>query len=253
MLLAGKTALITGASSGCGSTIARYFAKHGATVIVNYFSNRTSACNVVSDIKKEGGHAFEIGADITDELQCINMFKQAKLETGNNVDILVNNAFPGFQGGKVGEATWQKYVTSFETIIHGTVNTCKVAIPSMVDNKFGKIINIGSTSIYNFNEGHAPYIVAKGALTTLTRSLARDYGKFNITANMVTPGSIWPEKNGPQPDELPKAYSEQVLYTPMGRIANTEDIAKACLFYASDLSSFITGTNLMVCGGMIMD
>lgn len=252
MLLADKTALITGASSGCGATIARYFARHGATVIVNYLTNSQGASNVVSDIKKDGGNAIDIRADVTDELQVINMFKHAALTTGKNVDILVNNAFPGFHGGKVADATWQKYTASFETIIHGAVNTCKVAIPSMIESKFGKIINIGSTSIYNFNEGHAPYIVAKGALTTLTRSLARDYGKFNITANMVTPGSVWPDKNGPQPQFLPE-YSEQVRHTPMRRIASTDDIANACLFYASDMSSFITGTNLLVCGGMVMD
>jgi 3-oxoacyl-[acyl-carrier protein] reductase len=252
MLLNDKTVLITGASSGCGAMIAKYFAKEGATIVVNYLTNFHGANRVVAEIKNAGGNAACFQADVRDETQVKAMFQEANIILGKSVDIIVNNAFPGFKGGKVGEANWEKYETSFETIIHGTVNICKAGLPNMIDKNFGRIINIGSTSIYNFNAGHAPYITAKGALTTLTRSLDRDYGKYNITANMVTPGSVWPDDNGPQPDYLSQ-YKEQVHYTPLGRIANTEDVAKACLFYASDLSTFITGTNLLVCGGMVMD
>jgi 3-oxoacyl-[acyl-carrier protein] reductase len=119
----------------------------------------------------------------------------------------------------------------------------------MIKNRFGRIINIGTTSTLELNENHAPYITAKGALKTFTRSLARDFGQYNITANMVTPGLVWNNLNAQQPYPHP---SEHFRRTPMNRIANASDVAKACVFFGSDLSDFVTGVELPVCGGMIM-
>jgi NAD(P)-dependent dehydrogenase (short-subunit alcohol dehydrogenase family) len=99
------------------------------------------------------------------------------------------------------------------------------------------------------NYAHAPYITAKGALVTLTRSLARDYGKFNITANMVTPGLTWTDLEAPQPSPHPSPHAQRA---PLGRVTTADDVAKACVFFASDLADFVTGANLPVCGGLVM-
>jgi NAD(P)-dependent dehydrogenase (short-subunit alcohol dehydrogenase family) len=92
-------------------------------------------------------------------------------------------------------------------------------------------------------------ITAKGALVTLTRSLARDYGKFNITANLVTPGLVWTDLDAPQPSPHPSPHAQRA---PLGRVTTADDVAKACVFFASDLADFVTGANLPVCGGLVM-
>jgi 3-oxoacyl-[acyl-carrier protein] reductase len=249
MLLKDKVVVITGASRGVGAAIAVEFAQQGGMVAICCRSNIEAATLVAKRIWSFGGNAIIFTGDITDSAQVNQMFHNVTQLFGVAPNILVNNAYPGFFGGSVLDAPWEFFNESLNTILKGTYNCCQAVLPAMIENKFGRIINIGTTSTKELNENHAPYITAKGALKTFTRALARDYGKYNITANMVTPGLVWSNS------EIPQSYphpSEHFKRTPMNRIANASDVAKACVFFASNLSDFVTGADLPVCGGMIM-
>ena len=130
------------------------------------------------------------------------------------------------------------------------MNTVQAVLPTMRAKGGGSIVNIGTTAMFDFNKNHTPYIAAKGAHLALTRGLATDLGADNIRVNMVSPGKIWTDRKSPQPDDfVPVARTR----TPLGRNANADDVAGAVVFFASDLSRFITGVNLPVCGGFIME
>lgn len=249
MLLKDKTAIVTGASRGCGAAIALRFAREGAAVVVNYAHDAEAAEAVAGRITAAGGRAIAVAADVADAGAVNAMAETARRMFGGRIDVLVNNAFPGFLGGTVGESSWEAFSIAWEVIAHGTFNCCQAVLPTMAGQHYGRIINIGTTSIWDLNEAHAPYITAKGALVTLTRSLARDYGRFNITANMVTPGLVWTNLDAPQPAAHPSPHAQRA---PLGRITTADDVAKACVFFASELADFITGANLPVCGGLIM-
>lgn len=249
MLLKDQTAIITGASRGCGAATALRFAREGAAVVVNYAHDAKAAAAVVSRITAAGGRALAVAADVADAEAVKAMAETARRAFGGRIDVLVNNAFPGFTGGTVGDASWETFQAAWETIVHGAFNCCQAVLPTMTEQRYGRIINLGTTSIWDLNDAHAPYITAKGALVTLTRSLARDYGKFNITANLVTPGLVWTDLEAPQPSPHPSPHAQRA---PLGRITTADDVAKACVFFASDLADFVTGANLPVCGGLVM-
>ena len=249
MLLKDQTAIITGASRGCGAATALRFAREGAAVVVNYAHDAKAAAAIVGRITAAGGRAVAVAADVTDAGAVKAMAETAKRIFGGRIDVLVNNAFPGFIGGTVGDASWEAFQAAWEPIVHGAFNCCQAVLPTMTGQRYGRIINLGTTGIWELNDAHAPYITAKGALVTLTRSLARDYGKFNITANMVTPGLVWTDLEAPQPSPHPSPHAQRA---PLGRVTTADDVAKACVFFASDLADFITGANLPVCGGLVM-
>ena len=210
MLLKDKVAIITGSSRGIGAATALRYAKEGACVVVNFAHNQDAADAIVEQIKLDGGRAIAVCADVSDANKVSVMVEQTKSEFSGRIDVLVNNAFPGFRGGTVGDANWKDFEMSWEIIIHGAFNCCQAVLPTMMYQRYGRIINIGTTSMWELNEAHAPYITAKGALVTMTRALARDYGKFNITANMVTPGLVWTNLTEPQPSphssRMPRAH-----------------------------------------------
>ena len=249
MLLENRVAIVTGASSGVGAATALRYARAGARVVVNFAQSADAADNIVDQVRSDGGQAIAVRADVTDPNAVAAMAASARSEFGGRIDVLVNNAFPGFLGGSVGDADWQDFATSWEVMVRGAFNCCQAVLPAMMDQQYGRIINVGSTCVWELNEASAPYITAKGALITMTTSLARDYGKHSITANMVTPGLVWTDLTKPQPIPHLSPHAER---TPLGRIADADDIAKACVFFASELADFITGVNLPVCGGMLM-
>jgi 3-oxoacyl-[acyl-carrier protein] reductase len=249
MLLKDKVAIITGASRGVGAATALRYAREGASVVVNFAHDADAANAIVKQIQFNGGVAIAVLADVSDTDAVNAMVERTKSEFGGCIDVLINNAFPGFIGGTVGDANWEDFQKSWEIIVHGTFNCCQAVLPAMIQQRYGRIINIGTTCMWDLNDASAPYITAKGSIVTMTRSLARDYGKYNITANMVTPGLVWTDLTNPQPVPHPSIHAER---TPLGRIANADDLAKACVFFASELADFITGVNLPVCGGMLM-
>jgi len=246
-LLEGHVALVTGGSRGIGAAICRCLAEHGAAVAINYRSRHADAEVVAADIIAAGGRAILVAADVTDEGAIQAIVAQASQELAP-IDILVNNAWPGWRGGPIDEVAWDTYQWYTEQIVHAAYNTVRAVLPQMRARRWGRIINIGTTSMYELNAQHTPYIAAKGALLALTRGLARDLGPANILVNMVTPGLVYSGDGEPPPDwGQPHAGR-----TALGRNPTAREVAGAVALLASPLASAITGVQLPVCGGLVM-
>ena len=168
MLLENRVAIVTGASRGIGAATALRYARAGARVVVNFAQSADAADNIVDQIRSDGGQAIAARADVSDPNAVAAMAALARSEFGGRIDVLVNNAFPGFIGGRVGDADWKDFTTSWEVMVRGAFNCCQAVLPEMMGQQYGRIINIGSTSVWDLNEAHAPYITAKGALITMT-------------------------------------------------------------------------------------
>jgi 3-oxoacyl-[acyl-carrier protein] reductase len=246
-MLAGRVALVTGGSRGIGAATCRRLAQHGAAVAINYLTNDEAAEDVAAAIVAAGGRALPVHGDVSDEPAVKAMVERVARELGP-IDILVNNAFPGFHGGAIEDVPWETYQLNIDQMVRAAYHTVRAVLPSMEKQRWGRIINLGTTSMYELNERHTPYITAKGALLALTRGLARDLGSFNILVNMVSPGLVY---NGPQPP--PARWGRtHASRSAMGRNPTAWEVAGAVVFFASPLADAVTGVHLPACCGLIM-
>ncbi|HET9946610.1 MAG TPA: 3-oxoacyl-ACP reductase family protein [Patescibacteria group bacterium] len=247
MKLQAKTAIITGGGTGIGKEIALLFAKKGANVAI---CGRTqeSLQEVVEEITESGGKALFSVADVTKEEE-IKSFLQEVLTRFGTIDILVNNAGVVSEGNilSTSEDVWEKVLC---VDVKGVFLFSKAVIPHMVSQEEGKIINIASIAGLVGFEHSAAYCAAKGAVIALTRQVALDFGKNNITVNAIAPGFI--ETDMTQKVLSQEKFKEAILAkTPLGRIGTPKDVAYACLFLASEKADFITGEVLVVDGGWL--
>jgi 3-oxoacyl-[acyl-carrier protein] reductase len=242
-----KVAVVTGSSRGIGRGIALRLARHGATVVVNYRSNREAAEEVVEAIEAENGKAMAIHADVSDLAQAQELIKSAKDAYGR-VDILVNNAGTTRDTliMRMSEEDWDVVL---DTNLKGTFNCIKAASRQMMRQRYGRIVNITSVAGIAGNPGQANYASAKAGVIGLTKTVAKELGSRNITCNAVAPGYVPTDLTASVPRELLETAIER---TPLGRIGTAEEIAAAVAFLASDEASFITGQILAVDGGLAM-
>lgn len=246
MLLEGKVVLVTGAGRGIGAAIARVVGQHGATVAVNYSSSREKALEVVSQIEAAGGAARAFGADVRDEDEVNEMILDI-IHTFGRIDGIVNNAIAGRQNGTLADARIEDYATAFDFGCRAVVNTIKAARPQMKAQGGGRIINI-VTELWNMAPPEwSVYMAGKGAMVGLSRSLAGELGPENITVNMVAPGWMADEKVDTE-SEGSKGFAKSL---PLRRHGSADEIGNACVFFLSDLASYVTGTYLPVSGGRI--
>ena len=245
--LEGKIALVTGASRGIGAAIARDFAAHGATVIVNYRSNQEAADQVVAEISEAGGQALAMQADVSDFDQASAMIKDVKKQFGR-LDILVNNA--GTTRDNVimmmKEADWDLVIN---TNLKSAWNCSRAAARIMMRQRSGRIINISSVAGISGNAGQSNYSASKAGMIGLTKSLAREIGPRGVTVNAIAPGFV--------PTDLTNAIIAEigetiVEMTSLRRLGTPEDVAHLATFLASDRASFITGQTIAVDGGMVL-
>lgn len=253
MRLKDKVAIITGAGSGMGRSDALLFAREGAKVVVNDISSE-KIDGVVKEVEEAKGQAFGYKADVS-RLDEVEAMVEETIKRYGRVDILVSNA--GWDELRPFLHTdtnfWDKIL---DLNLKGHMNCVKAVLPNMSKNKYGKIVTIGSDAGRMGNPMEAPYSAAKGGVIAFTKTIAREFGRANITANCVCPGitetplaeqmiSAIPEK-----EKALKMLETVKKVTPMGRLAKPEDIAGAVLFFASDDSSFVTGQVLSVSGGL---
>lgn len=245
--LAGKIALVTGASRGIGAGIARELAKAGARVVVNYNTSLERAFKLAEDIEKEGGEALVIKADVAAFEEVEIMFSQIEKIWGE-VDILINNAGVALRKlvTDTGEEEWDKVIN---TNLKGVFLCCRRALPAMIRKRYGRIINI--TSIWGITGAsmEAVYAASKGGVIAFTKSLAREAGYSGVTVNAIAPGVIETdmlkeELTGEEIEDLKKEI-------PAGRLGKPEDIASLCLYIASDRASYINGQVITVDGGFL--
>jgi len=245
--LNGKVAVVTGASKGIGSGIAKHLAAEGAAVVVNYASAKADADKVVDDITKGGGKAIAVQGNVAKRAEVEQLFAAAKKAFGQ-IDILVNNAGV-YQFAPLEEATEEEFHREFNTNVLGLILATQEALKHF-GPEGGSIINIGSLASSLTPPTAVIYNATKGAVDAITRTLAKELGPRKIRVNSINPGMVVTEgavAGGYTEGDFRKSMESQ---TPLGRIGQTEDIAPAAVFFASDDSGWITGETLLIAGGL---
>ena len=246
-MLKGKTAIITGAKRGIGNSLLKLFSKNGANII---------ACirKEDADFKKE---CEDLEKKYQNRISCFYFDLNNEEDTKNNIleilkqnieiDILVNNA------GEITTSLFQMTTTSnlkkiFQINFFSPMLIMQLVLKNMIRNKKGSIINISSSAAFEFNAGRSAYASSKSSISTASQVIAREVGSHNVRVNIVAPGLTDTDmlKNSSKPEVIEKKTNEISLK----RIANTNEIAKAILFLASDMSSYITGEIIRVDGGL---
>lgn len=251
--LSGKTAIVTGATSGIGKATALLFAEEGADVVI---TGRRAELGqgVVDEINRKGARGVFVQADHS-QLEAASLVLERTLAAFGRVDILFNNA--GIVTRGTAETTAEEVWTETMAInVTGVWRMCREAIPVMKQQGGGVIVNNGSDWSVVAGKDAFPYIASKGAVGLMTKAMALDFARDNIRVNAVCPGDTfvdrWLEKGYfeySDPVSLEQAVKDASDYLPMGRFGKPEEIAKAVLFLASDDSSFVTGHLLLVDGG----
>ena len=248
MRLKGKVAIVTAASSDRGSAIAELLASEGAAVTINYLKNKKNAESVLKKVESRGGKAMVRQADVTVKASVNKMVKDTIKEFGS-VDILVNNAHGVIRRRAFEETMWKEFADNMNGTIKGAHNCCQAVISEMQKKNWGRIINIMDNIVNEPVKGYTSHITSQSALVGFTRSLAVELGSFGITVNLINAGFTLAKKTPHAPPRIQKAMAEQ---TPLKRLALPIDIARAVMFYATDLSDFVTGNCLSVDGGKTM-
>jgi 3-oxoacyl-[acyl-carrier protein] reductase len=244
--LAGKVAVVTGASKGIGAAIAKTLADEGATVVVNYSSSKDEAARVVGNITDNGGKAIAVKANLSKKAEIDQLFAETKKAFGQ-VDILVNNAGI-YEFSPLEDITEEHFHRQFNLNVLGLLLATQAAVRQF-NPKGGSIVNVSSVVSTLGVPAAAVYSGTKGAVDSITRSLAKELGPRGIRVNAVNPGMVETEgvhAAGIAQSDMRKQVEAQ---TPLGRIGQPRDIATAALFLASSDSAWLTGETLTVAGG----
>jgi 3-oxoacyl-[acyl-carrier protein] reductase len=236
--LEGKVALVTGASRGIGRAIAQELAEAGASVVVGYRTGRDEAEALAQEL---GGRAIQ--ADVSSAEDAKRLVEEA-----GDLDVLVNNA--GLTRdtvlARMSDDDWQ---TVIATNLSSVFYTCRAVVRPMMKKRAGSIVNVSSIVGVHGNFGQTNYAASKAGIIGFTKSLARELGSRSIRANVVAPGYVKSQLTDVLPEE---ATAAMIASTPLGRVAEPQEIAGAVRFLASDEASFITGEVLLVDGGLGM-
>lgn len=257
--LSGKTVLITGSGSGIGQHMAAAFAADGAKVAVNDIS-KEGIDRTLAMIDAAGGVGMAAPCDITDQDAVAAMVAAVEKEWGR-LDILVNNAAVMTQHALFLEKTPDQCDQEIKVTLYGTINCVRAALPGMIERGYGKIVNIATDAARIGQEREAVYAAAKGGVISFTKSIAKEVGKNNINANVISPGAtnspmrnaILDKMRATMGEEKVAAREERVRRVyPLRRIGEMEDVSNAVMFVASDCARHITGQVLSVNGGFAM-
>ncbi len=251
MRLTGKTALVTGASRNIGREMALAFAREGADLALTSLQSPLELEAVAAECRELGAQTFTVTADIADSAQCQELVAQSLVVLGK-IDVLVNNAAirPHHPLLSVTDEDWHRV---FAINLHSSFYLCKAVLPGMMERRAGSIIAIGGMASITGRSDTATVTAAKTGLWGFIRAVAAEFAPYNIRANMVNPGTIDTARRNPEwfarDSRRPNGDPEQLRRIPLGRQGTVEDVANACLFLASDESSYITGDQLNVVGG----
>lgn len=244
-LLDGKVALVTGGSRGIGAAIVRRFAEQGANVAFTYRSSAEQANALAAELEQLGVTAKAYQSDASDYEAAENLAKEV-LEAFGQVDILVNNA--GITKDtlmlRMTEAHWDDVI---QTNLKSIFNLTKHLIRPMMKNRGGSIINMSSIVGMTGNAGQANYAASKAGIIGFTKSIAKEMGSRNIRCNAIAPGFIETDMTESLDDKVKEGYLQNI---PMNRLGKAEEVADVCVFLGSDLSTYLSGQVISVCGAL---
>ena len=244
--LAGKVAVVTGASKGIGAAIAKQLGADGASVVVNYASSKAGADKVVAEITSAGGKAVAVQGDVAKKADVDWLFAETK-KTYGRVDILVNNAGV-YEFAPIEQLTEEHFHKQFNLNVLGLLLTTQEAL-KYFPAAGGNVINISSLVSTLAPANAAVYSATKGAVDTITASLAKELGARKIRVNAVRPGLVETEGTITSGFTQGDFHDQYVKNAPLGRIGHPQDIASAVSYLASDESAWVTGETLLVSGG----
>ena len=244
--LAGRVALVTGSTTGLGKAMAFALGRAGAKVALNYQNNTPRAEAAFAEFRAAGGDGALFRGDVTSEPDVPRMIAEIAARLGP-VDILVLNATPAQPQKPIEEYDWAFYQQMLDFFVKSPFLLTRACLPHMKAQRWGRIINIGSEVVARGVPNFTAYVAAKGGQNGFTRSLATEVARWGITVNMLAPGWIPVERHAHEPPEVKAGYRALI---PAARWGLPEDLGGAVVFLASEASSFITGQNLHVNGGM---
>ncbi|MBL0387114.1 3-oxoacyl-ACP reductase FabG [Tumebacillus sp. ITR2] len=245
----GKTAIVTGGGRGIGASTAKELAAQGANVIVNYVGNAAAAAEVVEEIKKAGGHAHAVQANVTVEADVQKLIDETLTHFGR-LDILVSNANMNFVRKPLEDMTWDEFSDKLNNELKAAFLLTKAVLPVMKEQRSGRLIYITSGQGKNVTPGFIAHGTAKSGLNSFVRYVAKEVGPYGITANNVAPGLIETDATSFYTDEARQAIAANI---PLGRLGQPDDLSKVIAFLASDDSKYMTGSYTSVNGGSLMD
>ncbi len=250
MTLEGKVALIAGGGRGIGAATAKLLAARGASVVVNYLKNGSTASQVVDQIRANEGQALAVQANVRDPQQVETLVRAARDAYGR-IDIQINSSSPSGVFKPFEQMSWDEFALGINNELRAAFLLSKAVLPTMQQQHYGRIVYISSGLAKNPSvEGAISIATAKAGLVAFAKYIAKEYGPSGITANVVSPSMVETELSAMIPAEHRQRLAAM---TPLGRIAQPEDIARVITFFASDDSGFMTGVYAPVNGGLTME
>jgi 3-oxoacyl-[acyl-carrier protein] reductase len=245
-----RVAFVSAGARGLGAAIATALAKEGVMVVVNYHKSGSAAQELCSSIHANGGRAIPIQADVTNQSAVTSAMAKAAGEYKRPVSILVNNAGSLPEPRPFMQTSWDEMQATFDVHVRGAFHCSQAVIPGMIEQKSGRIINIGSSFLLNTPPVNwTNFLVAKSAMQALTRCLAAELGPHGIRVNMVSPGLVETESIAGLSERLRKV---QAMQTPLRRLASASEIAAVVAALCTSAGDFVTGAEIPVSGGLQM-
>lgn len=243
--LAGKVALVTGASRGIGAAAAVRLARGGASLVVNYYQNTDAAKKVLRDVEGAGARGMIFQADVTERDQVEKMVETAAQKLGP-IDILVNNAYFPFEVGPLHELSWESFHRAVEHELAAFHHCVRACLPGMKEKKAGRIIAISTRLAQQPLPRMGAYAAAKSALESMANTMAIELGPLGIAVNVVTPAFTLTDASM----IMPESFRERVKESrPLKKHLYPEDVAGAIAFLAGDEASMLTGSHILITGG----